>query len=56
MKFPKQSLSIENGIAWRMIAIVANHVDIVMYWMMDEGSNEVRMVGLCLAGGMNTRD
>jgi len=30
MKFPKQSLSIENGLAWVMITVVANHVDIVM--------------------------
>ena len=47
MKFLNQSLLIENGLAWGMITVVANHVDVVMYWMMDEGSNEVRMVGLC---------
>ena len=41
MKFLHQSLSIENGLAWGMITVVANHVDVVMYLMMDKGRNEV---------------
>ena len=42
VKFPKHSLSIENGLSWGMITVVANNVDIVMYWMMVVGRSNVR--------------
>jgi hypothetical protein len=33
---------IENGLAWGVIAVIANHVDGVMYWVMVVGRNDVR--------------
>ena len=32
----------ENSLAWGMIAVIANHVDGVMYWMMVVGRSNVR--------------